>query len=165
MEWLHGGGLEVRKDLLHNASSLTSGMSASQEASKEGVGIGSASNDRDAGGEEEEDEDDEFCELEVGSVGKLVELKAAAARAKTLLNGNVTRSERQLHEKRLAEASRAAATLERTLSRRRWAALAHGLRAYDGVARVCKGTSCVGTGNAQASKSSLAVEKPNAALL
>ena len=51
------------------------------------------------------------------------------------------------YEKHLALTEREAAVLERTLGHRRWLALAHGLRAYDAVARTCLGVACGGVGN------------------
>jgi len=155
LEWLHGGRLEGLGTHAATAAppmandATASDLSASVEAASGFGASGQEARPNDAE-DQESDDDDEFGELEVGSVGKLLELQAAAARVKALLHGNVPRSEREGYEQHLAAVTRQAAKLDRTLGRRRWAALAHGLRAYDGVARVCKGVSGVGTGNAQA---------------
>ena len=113
---------------------------------------GSASNVQEGGFKNQDDDDDDeddYCDLEVGSVSQLFELKAEAARVKTLLKGKISHNERKIFEKHFKEVTQQAGRLERTLKHRRWMALAHGLRAYDGIARICKGTSCVGMGNSQ----------------
>ena len=63
---------------------------------------GSASNVQEGGFKNQDDDDDDeddYCDLEVGSVSQLFELKAEAARVKTLLKGKISHNERKIFEK------------------------------------------------------------------